>query len=193
MKPIYRGTATIQINKENPQIVDFKEIFAVNTMDLDYYQTQYKILESRTLARRVLQTLKLSEHPQFQPKPETSFQKWKSDLLTSLTAFLSSLNSSRKDPSENERETSLINQFLGKLRIEPIRNSRLVKIHFDSNYPELSLRVPNTLAAAYIQQNLEARFVSTEQAKEWLTRQLEDLKAKVERADEDLQAFGSQA
>jgi capsular exopolysaccharide synthesis family protein len=48
------------------------------------------------------------------------------------------------------------------------------------------------LAASYIQQNLEARFVSTEQAKEWLTKQLEDLKAKVERADEDLQAFGSQ-
>src|SRR4030042_3840015 len=52
MRPIYRGTITIQINKENPQIVDFKEIFAVNTMDLDYYQTQYKILESRTLAKR---------------------------------------------------------------------------------------------------------------------------------------------
>ena len=36
MEPVYRGTATIQINKENPQIVDFKEIFAVNTMDMDY-------------------------------------------------------------------------------------------------------------------------------------------------------------
>ena len=191
MTPVYRGTTTIQINKENPQIVDFKEIFAVNTMDLDYYQTQYKILESRTLARRVLQTLKLQEDPQFQPKPETPFQKWKSDLLTSLSAFFTSWNSSLKAPSENERETSLISQFLSKLRIEPIRNSRLVKIHFDSNYPELSLRVPNVLATAYIQQNLEARFVSTEQAKEWLTRQLEDLKGKVERADEDLQAFGS--
>src|SRR4030043_690040 len=56
MKPIFRATTTIQINKENPQIVDFKEIFAVNTMDTDYYQTQYKILESRTLARRVVQT-----------------------------------------------------------------------------------------------------------------------------------------
>ena len=32
MKPIYRGTSTIQINKENPQIVDFKEILAVNTI-----------------------------------------------------------------------------------------------------------------------------------------------------------------
>jgi capsular exopolysaccharide synthesis family protein len=43
----------------------------------------------------------------------------------------------------------------------------------------------------YIQQNLEARYVATEQAREWLTQQLDDLKAKVERADEALQAFGS--
>ena len=84
MKPIYRGTATIQINKENPQIVDFKEVFAVNTMDMDYYQTQYKILESRALARRVIQTLKLSESPELQPKPETAFQQWKSNFWASL-------------------------------------------------------------------------------------------------------------
>ena len=189
MRPIYRGTVTIQINKENPQIVDFKEVFAVNTMDMDYYQTQYKILESRSLARRVIQALKLSEHPEFQPQPETPFQKWKSNTLASISSLFTR---SSKDSPENAKETFLVNSFLKKLKIEPIRNSRLVKIHFDSNYPQLSSQVPNTLAATYIQQNLEARFVSTEQAKEWLTKQLEDLKAKVERADEDLQAFGSQ-
>lgn len=189
MRPIYRGTVTIQINKENPQIVDFKEIFAVNTMDMDYYQTQYKILESRSLARRVIQALKLSEHPEFQPPPETPFQKWKSNTLTSLSSFFAFSN---KDLSENEKETQLINRFLKKLKVEPIRNSRLVKIHFDSTSPQLSTQASNTLAASYIQQNLEARFVATEQAKDWLTKQLEDLKAKVERADEDLQAFGSQ-
>ncbi len=189
MKPIYRGTATIQINKENPQIVDFKEIFAVNTMDLDYYQTQYKILESRTLARRVIETLKLSEHPEFQPKPETPFHVWKSKLLAPVSGFFSF---SDKEVFENGKDTFRINGFLARLKIEPIRNSRLVKIHFDSNSPQLSTQVSNSLAAAYIQQNLEARFVSTEQAKEWLTKQLEDLKAKVERADENLQEFGSQ-
>jgi exopolysaccharide transport family protein len=188
MKPIYRGTTTIQINKENPQIVDFKEIFAVNTMDMDYYQTQYKILESRSLARRVIQNLKLSEHPEFQIKPGTPFQQSKSKTLTSPSTYFSPSN---KDLSEDEKETSLINQFLKKLKIEPIRNSRLVKIHFDSNTPELSAQVSNTLAATYIQQNLETRFVATERAKEWLTKQLGELKAKVERADEDLQAFGS--
>src|SRR4030043_1029930 len=63
MKPIYRATTTIQINKENPQVVNFQEIFAVNMVDIDYYQTQYKILESRSIAKRAIHSLKLSEHP----------------------------------------------------------------------------------------------------------------------------------
>ncbi len=200
MKPLYRGTASIQINKENPQVMEFKEIFSVNMWDSDYYQTQYKVLESRTLAKRVIQTLKLSEHPEFQPKPLTAFQQWKSNFLKPIfTLFTSSrIASSKKkdvpeqDPSESPKETALISDFLGKLKIEPIRNSRLVKVHFDSSNPELSAQVVNTLADSYIQLNVEGRFIATEKIREWLSTQLEDLKAKVERADEALQAFGSQ-
>ncbi len=192
MRPIYRGTTTIQINKENPQIVDFKEIFAVNTMDMDYYQTQYKILESRSLAKRVIHNLKLGEHPEFLPTTETPFQKWRSEFIKSIASLFSGGDSqSDWDSSEEEKESLLINKFLKKLKIEPIRNSRLVKIHFDTHFPELSAQVSNTLATNYIQQNLETRYVTTQHAKEWLTQQLEDLKAKVERADESLQAFAS--
>ena len=214
MKPIYRGTCTIQIDKENPQIVDFKEIFAVNTMDQDYYQTQYKILESRTLARRVIESLKLKNHPEFSIEQPGFFRSLGSDLWNFLSGLPGSLSSSKKDSEkeplktdlsnrrdptkerlemapETARDTLLVNRFLGKLKIEPIRNSRLVKIHFDSNDRELSPRVANELAAAYIQQNLDYRFSATEQAKDWLTAQIDQLKAKVERADEALQAFGS--
>jgi len=196
MRPVYRGTTTIQINKENPQIVDFKEIFTVNTADLDYYQTQYKILESRNLARRVIQTLKLGEHPELNFRLETSFwPSWAAEFTKVLPRWIPFLPDGGQTlgNGENERvrETFLVNRFLDRVKIEPIRNSRLVKIHFDSHYPDLSMETPNTLALAYVQHNLETRFTATDKAKEWLTRQLEDLKGKVERADENVQAFGS--
>ena len=199
MKPIYRGTVTIQIDKEYPYLVDFKEIFSVNMWDLDYYQTQYKILESRTLAKRVVQSLKLTDHPEFQPQPETPFQKWKSNVLGSMLGLFKSpdkidkktAQSSTQTSPETEKEIVLISQFLGSIKVEPIRNSRLVKVHYDSTNPELSAQVPNTLANNYIQQNLESRFNSMEQAKDWLSNQIDILKAKVEKADEALQEFGS--
>jgi uncharacterized protein involved in exopolysaccharide biosynthesis len=71
---------------------------------MDYYQTQYKILESRNLARRAVQKLRLTQHPDFLPQPLSPYQKFKSDILSFVFGFLRSLNpfsSSIKSPSSN--------------------------------------------------------------------------------------------
>jgi polysaccharide biosynthesis transport protein len=205
-EPVYRGTATIQINIENPQIVDFKEIFTVNMWAMDYYQTQYRILESRNLARRVVQKLRLWDHPEFLPGPPGAFQKLKSGIFSPLRDFVRSLKSwttssksappdqpavSNSEVSEIERDAPYISALLARLHIEPIKESRLVRINFEGHHADLAGQVPNVLAEEYIQLSLDSRVSSTEQAKEWLGKQLEDLKAKVENAEEALQAFGS--
>jgi exopolysaccharide transport family protein len=205
-KPVYRGTATIQINIENPQIVDFKEIFTVNMWAMDYYQTQYRILESRNLARRVVHKLRLSEHPEFLPGSPSAFQRLKSGILSpvrSVFRFIKSWTTSTKsaspdqaaepDPvvSETERDAPYVGALLARLRIDPIKESRLVRIHFESFHPDLAGQVPNVLAEEYIQLSMDSRSTTTEQAKEWLAKQLEEMKGKVEKAEEALQAFGS--
>ncbi len=215
VKPVFRGTATIRIDKENLQIVDFREIFTVNAWDTDYYQTHYQILASRQLAKRVIHALNIYEHPEFLPGPETPLQKVKSSILNPLSRLKSTIldfayhlvapshkSSSealseevQKEPEsdvnspETIKETSAINQLLARLTIEPVKNTRLVRIHFDSYYPELTSQVPNAIATNYIKLNLENRFKAMEQAKEQLNQQLDVMRAKVERADESLQDF----
>jgi succinoglycan biosynthesis transport protein ExoP len=225
VRPVYRGTATIQIDKENPQIVDFREIFTVSAWDTDYYQTHYQILASRQLAQKVINTLNISEHPEFLPEPETPFQKLKSGILTPISELKSNTldliyglmghfhknpskdasenlskdlsenlpkdSPSDKDSPEAKKEVVVISQLISRLNIEPVRNTRLVRINFDSYYPELSSQVANAVATNYIKLNLESRFNATEQAKQQLNQQLEVMRAKVESADEDLQTFGA--
>jgi succinoglycan biosynthesis transport protein ExoP len=223
VRPVYRGTATIRIDKENPQIVDFREIFTVNAWDTDYYQTHYQILASHQLAKKVINALNISEHPQFLPEPETPFQKLKSNILNPISGLKSNIlnfvydlvghfhsppskdasgnlskglpenlakdSPSDKDSRETSKETAVINQFISRLNIEPVRNTRLVRINFDSYYPELASQAANGVATNYIKLNLENRFNATEQAKQQLNQQLELMRAKVESADEALQAF----
>ncbi len=57
--------------------------------------------------------------------------------------------------------------------------------------PTLASQVPNALAASFVQLNLESRLNTSEQAKEWLSKQLDEMKGKVEKSDETLQEFGS--
>jgi uncharacterized protein involved in exopolysaccharide biosynthesis len=50
--PVYRATTRIIIEKENPKVVSIQEVMSVDSSGLDYYQTQYKIIESRAWPTR---------------------------------------------------------------------------------------------------------------------------------------------
>ena len=67
--------------------------------------------------------------------------------------------------------------------------TRLVQIGFDSKDPQLASDFANTLASEFIEQNLESRFQSTEHTGEFLTRQLKDLKIRLETSEDALQAY----
>src|SRR5439155_12433783 len=71
--PIYEARVQILIEKENTNVVSFKEAFEQNQIADDYYQTQYKILQSRALARRTIEALKLWDYSRFNPQPGGSF------------------------------------------------------------------------------------------------------------------------
>jgi uncharacterized protein involved in exopolysaccharide biosynthesis len=66
--PIYRAIASIQIDRENPNILSFKDIYQVETASDDALRTQVEVLKSRSLARRVVEDLKLHEKEEFQPQ-----------------------------------------------------------------------------------------------------------------------------
>ncbi len=66
MTPIFRATTSILIEKSSPKFISIEEVYQVGIADEEYYQTQYKILTSRTLAKKVIDDLKLGQDPEFQ-------------------------------------------------------------------------------------------------------------------------------
>lgn len=65
-KPIYEAKATIQIEKSSPRVTSIQEVAPMGAMDdyrgyKDYYETQYKLLQSPTLMRRVADALGLNK------------------------------------------------------------------------------------------------------------------------------------
>ncbi len=57
---LYRATTRLVIEKETLNLfLPFKNLFSVDTTTSDYYNTQYKILKSRTLAQNVIRVLGL--------------------------------------------------------------------------------------------------------------------------------------
>jgi polysaccharide biosynthesis transport protein len=193
--PIYNARVQILIEKEATNVVTFKEAVEQNQVTDDYYQTQYKILQSRALARRTLDSLKLWHHPQFETADAS---KSKSGIRAIVGGMLSKDKSAKDDseppaPEETKAQSRSIDLFLKDVTVAPVRNSRLVDVSYDSPDPELAAKIANGIAKAYIEQNMEFKFLSSKEATDWLSKQLGEQRKQVESSEQALQKYREQS
>lgn len=179
-EPQYRAVITLKIDKENPNILAFEDVVGLEVSSEDYYQTQYKMLKSRNLAKRVIRSLQLANHPEFAPD-----QKAKG-------AAAASVFPGQDDPLKDEGiSPGIVDAFISKVEVSPVQKSRLVNVSFASADPELSATVANEIGRSFIGLNIESKFEATYQARVWLEKQLEIMKAKVEQAEEKLNEYAA--
>ncbi|MGO4221996.1 GumC family protein [Lysobacter sp. TAF61] len=179
--PIYRAGSTLQIERDTMKIVEFEGLQPTESpMDRDFYQTQYELLKSRSLARRVIQDLRLTANKQF----EKDMAKVDEDLTDKANGQAVSAST-----RQQAREAAMIELVQEELGIEPVRNSRLVRVNFDSPDPLLAARVANAYADGFIASNLERRFDASSYAKKYLEERLTQLKGKLEDSEKELVAF----
>lgn len=70
--PIYSSTSTLLIESQANSPITFEQLVGAETENAEYYQTQYEILRSRGLAKRVVDKLSLWTHEDFIPAVEVS-------------------------------------------------------------------------------------------------------------------------
>jgi succinoglycan biosynthesis transport protein ExoP len=172
-RPVYEATAQLLIEKEDPSVLSFKQVTEAKSgwgID-DYYQTQYKLLQSRSLARRVIEQLNLLNDAEYGgPRPTPRIE-----------ALLA------QPAGQSPEMEGTIDGLLGRISVKPIRNSRLVSVSATSFRPQLATQIANALATLYIQQSLDIRFKTSSEAGRWLATQIEEQRKKVEDSDRRLQ------
>ncbi len=185
--PLYKATVTIKIDKELPKVLTFEDVYKVETVDKDYYQTQYEVLSSRNIAKRVIKKLGLDKDPSFISRDDFS-------PLAILSSIVSVFRGKKEEPRpiyEDGIKTDIIDRFIANVKVEPVKNSQLVRVSFIAPEPEMAKVVANAIADAYIEFNLDSKIEATKQARAWLEKQLEVVKAKVEESEEKLNRYAA--
>lgn len=187
---IYEASVRILIERDTPNVVSFQEVLEQSEITDDYYETQYRILQSRGLARRVLDTPDLWEAPQFNEPPRISLRGLiMMPVNTVARWFEPERPAEPPDAAETRAQSRIIDRFLRDLNVSAVRYSRLVDVSFRSSDPDLSFRVANSLADAYMRQSVELRSSTTREASEFLTQQLAEQRKKLEASEQALQAY----
>ena len=200
LTPTYQASTTIKIDRELPKILSFQELFSTENYiyEVDFIATQQKLLQSRSLARRVNDTLKASGHSillhQDPPRaPETT-----GGVLAWLTRpFRRQAASAPQGPpadlAAQQADSRGANALLSMLTVQPvIKSSNLVNISFTTPSPSLSALLANTWTKAYIDQSLEMKYTATSQARNWLSKQLRETLASLTQSEVKLHAFAKE-
>jgi capsular exopolysaccharide synthesis family protein len=182
-KPLYKATVTLKIDQENQGMMMFKDALAIQMPEQDYYETQFRILKSKNLAIRVIRKMRLDSNPEFAGQA-----KHAGEPQAKTVSFLKQSTFAK----DNEIDPSIVSDFISRLEVKPQPKSRLVNVSFISYEAELAEKVSNTIAKSFIELNMESKYASTQQAREWLEQQLEIMKAKVEQAEEKLNQYAAQ-
>ena len=197
--PMYRATITLKIEREASKVIDFKSAPTVPEEygDVDFYRTQYELLKSRTLAERVVKQLDLRQRNASAAQKKAPW--WSEWWPSGLSAWWSSVAGG--EPSEGDppvvsaadaarnAAASAVGAFQGSLTVEPIRNSRLVRVLFDSPDRKLAADALNALAQNFIAVNLERRYDASSYAKTFLEERLAQTKARLEESERTLVDF----
>jgi len=162
-QPVYEATARVEVEAETPEIQSFNDLFRDMSgwNDETFLQTQVNVLKSENLAWRTVQQLGMGEKAEFGGGGERP-----------------------QADSQTAAQNGLIQAFRGHLRVQLMRDSRMIEVTFDSTDPQLAARAANTLVNNYSEYNFHQKYDATRQASGWMEGQLDELKAKVEKSQQ---------
>jgi polysaccharide biosynthesis transport protein len=180
--PVYRVQTSLEIVGLNQNFLNIKESNPLNesgaSVDNIDIQTQIKILQSDSLIDRVLAKMRSNSTP----APES----------TRIAAWRRFLNLPDPDPTSPRDQSILYAKKHYKVRTTPVQ-TRIIEVTVDSMNPQIAVDFANTLTSEFIDQNLESRWQTTQHTSEWLGRQLDDMRARLEQSEDRLQSYARQA
>ena len=182
MTPYFTSTARIEISREQDKVTNVEGVTGsdVAGQNLEFYQTQYSLLVSRSLAERVVRSRNLATRDEF-------FEAF--DVDPDDSGILSATPKAQTAAQRNERlklATDLLQEHVG---ISPIRGSSLVDVSFESPNANLSAEIANAWIEQFIASNLDRRFNSTADARKFLEEQLAELKQRLEDSERNLSGY----
>ena len=180
--PVYQATSTLMIESSSNNILSIEEVYGLSNSGSEYFLTQFEILKSRDIARRVVESLDLIDNPEFNPFHSANKKSF------SLRAMIFG-EKKGEPPTDKQIMAKTIESFWAAISINPVRQTQLVKISVSSRDVEFAPVAANAIAVAYIESQLDARIGMTQQAANWLRERLGGLKQKLIKSEIALQEF----
>jgi len=178
-KPDYESVVRVQIDPSRSSTLGLGEMISEKLSGSDgegnnRLQSEVKIIQSDTVAMRVIDALGLAKLPAFAGKK--AFAAKVTDPLAM---------------SAGDRQR-LVDRFKESLRVQVVPNTQIVEVRFRNTDPKLATDAANLVVEKYMQRNLQTSYEGTVQVSDWLSKQMQGLQTKSAEAQQKLADFQKQ-
>lgn len=175
--PVFRAHTSVEIQGINANFMNFRSVEPTeqqpNSSDESFVQTQIKLLQSESLVSEVLKKMN-SAGGNTVPRL---------DLLS-----IWQRSAGKSVPADLSRKSAL--QYIAEnLKVKPMGMTRLVEVSCSGWDAQLAADFCNTLTQQFIDDGLNARLEGAQKTSKWLTDQVADIREKLARSEDKLQAM----
>lgn len=177
---VYQARALIEVHSFDKQVLSVASLEPApfDPGENTYLQTQVQILKSQSLVERVIRKLGLDRRPDVvDPTPPLDHVFRKLGLPASRPLTMEKLT----------------RRFLGNLTVRARPQSMLVEVLFEWTDPMVAASFVNCLTEQFAEMSLENRIKGAELTARWLTRQLDDVKRRLEKSQDELHQYAQTA
>jgi capsular exopolysaccharide synthesis family protein len=187
MTPLYKSTATVHIQTTTPNVLQFLEVFKLESAKKEFFETQYTILKSRNIAEKVIKRLSIEKEPKY----------FFNNILQKFHIFRKDNANIEKNQGNITKKSSNndlmgIGSFLSRLEITPVKKSEIVKISFFSHIPEIAAKATNAVIEEYKQFTLNSQINPTQESQQRIEKEIEPMRKKLEESDKKLKEYSAE-
>jgi capsular exopolysaccharide synthesis family protein len=178
--PVYKSKTLLEVMAVNQDFMNNKDVDPnVSPAAPDgYIETQTKLMMSDAVSDRVVAVM----------LPKASSVGYEND--GGIPKLRRWLHLAPKDPKSPE---SVVREMLGRIKVKPEGQSSLISLTVYGPTPKLTADTANAIAEQDIVELQEGRWNTATKTGEFLTRQLEELKSKLQTSEDQLQNYARTA
>lgn len=197
MTPLYTATSTVLIDTQRKRVSNVEEVMSGLSADMTSLQNQLAIIEFPRVAARVVEKLGLGVPPAGGDRVADEFS-----LLNPSSWFGSSSVAVEGEPADDtppsaeaealrrkEYKERVANIVLGGLSAQVVGRSSVIAVTYTSPDPEMSARIANAIADAYLVDQLETKFEASQRATSWLSEQVDKLAQQLKVAESAVEKY----
>lgn len=183
MTPQYTAKARLEIARDEKRVTNVEGLEpATSGQDQEFYSTQYALLETETLARRVARELRLADDPNF-------FKGHGEDDDSIANPGSSPVQAGN---ARELRERQVVAMLLDHVTVQPVRGSSLVDVAYTTADREMAAKIANAWVQQFIEASMDRRFESTADARKFLEERLVELRQKLEESERQLVNYATE-